>query len=338
MDWPGYTGQSKGDWMNIFTATVDYISDSPVLKAWPDAKSLLEHAASKQPRDWRLPILVCEAVGGTSAQAVPASASVACALIGILLIDDMLDEDPRGEFQRVGQAQAANFASAFLSAASLAILQSGTGSSVKLHALESLNQMIGSVAFGQYLDIQNPGDEMEYWRVVETKSAPFFRSAFELGALFGGAPVEVVHKIGEIGCLYGEMIQIHDDLNDTMAVPANPDWTQGRSPLPILFAQSVDHPERQKFLDLRQNISNPDVLREAQNILIHCGAVSYCMDQLLRRQRAAQAVLAGTPLIRRDVIEPVLNELVGPVYRLFEAMGNPPLDWTTFLAESETRE
>ena len=324
--------------MNIYAATVDYISDLPVLKAWPDTKSLLERAASKQPRDWRLPILVCEAVGGTSAQAVPASASVACALIGILLIDDMLDEDPRGEYHRMGEAQAANFAATFMSAGLEAISQSAARPETKLAAMKSLNYMILTTAFGQYLDCQNPADENAYWHVVESKSAPFFGSAFHLGALFGGASNDAAEKVERIGRLYGEMIQIHDDLNDTMAVPANPDWTLGRSPLPILFAQSVDHPERQKFLDLRQNISNPDVLREAQNILIHCGAVSYCVDQLLRRQRAAQAVLAGTPLIRREVIEPVLNELVGPVYRLFEAMGNPPLDWTTFLAQSETRE
>ncbi len=324
--------------MNIYAATVDYISDLPVLKAWPDAKSLLERAASKQPRDWRLPVVACEAVSGSAEQAVPASAALACAQIGILLIDDMLDEDPRGEYHRIGEAQTANFAATFMSAGLEAISQSAARPETKLAAMESLNQMILTTAFGQYLDCQNPADENAYWRVVESKSAPFFGSAFHLGALFGGASNDAAEKVERIGRLYGEMIQIHDDLNDTMAVPANPDWTLGRSPLPILFARSVDHPERQKFLDLRQNISNPHVLREAQNILIHCGAVSYCVDQLLRRQRAAQEVLAGTPRIRRDVIEPVLDELVSPVYRLFEAMGNPPLDRTTFLAESETRE
>src|SRR3990172_10916853 len=128
--------------MNISQHTVDYILNLPVLKAWPETASLLERAASKQPRDWRLPLLACEAVGGRIEQALPASACVACALIGILLIDDMLDDDPRGEFQRIGQAQAANFASVFLTASSQAILQSQAEPAIKLHALESLTQMI----------------------------------------------------------------------------------------------------------------------------------------------------------------------------------------------------
>ena len=324
--------------MNIYAATVDYISDLPVLKAWPDTKSLLERAASKQPRHWRLPVTACEAVGGSAEQAVPASAALACAQIGILLIDDMLDEDPRGEYHRIGEAQAANFAATFMSAGLEAISQSAAQPETKLAAMKSLNQMILTTAFGQYLDCQNPADENAYWRVVESKSAPFFGSAFHLGALFGGASNDAAEKVERIGRLYGGMIQIHDDMNDCMATPAGPDWIQGRCPLPILFAQTVDHPQRSRFLELRQHVSDANALLEAQEILIHCGAVSYCVDQLLRRQRAAQAVLAGTPLIRREVIEPVLNELVGPVYRLFEAMGNPPLDRATFLAESETRE
>lgn len=307
MDWPGCPGQSIGDMMNIYTVTVDYISNLPVLKAWPEIISLLKRAASKQPRDWRLPLLACEAVGGTMEQAVPASASVACALIGILLIDDMLDEDPRGEFQRIGHGQAANFASAFLTASSQAILQSRAGATIKLRALESLNQMIISVAVGQYLDVQNPADEAAYWRVVRMKSAPFFRTTLELGAMFGGASMAVVRDIGEVGRGYGEMIQIHDDMNDSMATPAGPDWIQGRFPLPILFAQTVDHPDRDRFLELRQRSSDLEALNEAQEILIKCGAISYCIDQLLCRYRDAQTLATSMKLAYPDKLDALLG-------------------------------
>ncbi len=307
--------------MNIYESVVNYVLNLPVLNKWKEAKTLLEHAASMQPRDWRLPVIACEAVGGLAEQAVPASAALACTQIGIILIDDMLDEDPRGEHHRIGEAHTANFAAAFMSTGLKAIFQSAAHPETKLAAMNSLDQMILTIAFGQYLDCQNPVDENAYWRVVESKSAPFFGSAFHLGALFGGAPNDVAEKLERIGWFYGEMIQIHDDLNDTMAVPANPDWTLGRSPLPILFARSVDHPERQKFLDLRQNISNPHVLREAQNILIHCGAVSYCVDQLLRRQRAAQEVLVNLKLAHPGRLAAVLEEVVAPVWKLLEASG-----------------
>ena len=56
------------------------------------------------------------------------------------------------------------------------------------------------------------------------------------------------------------MVQIHDDLNDSLAVPANPDWTLGRAPLPILFAQVVNHPDRTRFHELRGVIAEPAAL------------------------------------------------------------------------------
>ena len=160
--------------MDIYQPTLDYISNLPILKIWTEAKSLLDHAASLRPRDWRLPALACEAVGGEPEEAVPACAALACAQISIILVDDMLDDDPRGEYHRLGAAQTANLAGTFLSAASQAILHSAARPSIKLAGVQDLNLMITSVAFGQYLDVQNPVDEAAYWRVVETKSGPFF--------------------------------------------------------------------------------------------------------------------------------------------------------------------
>ena len=44
----------------------------------------------------------CEAVGGSTTQSLPALVAVACSHIGIVLVDDMLDADPRGEHLRAG--------------------------------------------------------------------------------------------------------------------------------------------------------------------------------------------------------------------------------------------
>ncbi|MBI5841944.1 MAG: polyprenyl synthetase family protein [Chloroflexi bacterium] len=306
--------------MNIYPSIVDYLLNMPVLGEWNDAKTILNRIASVQPRDWRLPLTACEAVGGSLEQGIPASASLACAQIGIILVDDMLDDDPRGEYRRIGAGQAANLASAFLSAGSQAILYSQAGPMIRLDALSSLNEMILAVALGQCLDVQNPQDEDAYWRVVENKSAPFFGTAIHLGALFGGASKIAGEKMEQVGRVYGEMIQIHDDLRDTMETPANPDWTQGRSPLPILFARLVDHPDRTRFMELYGNIADEGTLQEAQEILIRCGAVSYCVDQLMRRSQSAEKILRSIPLVRADLMESLLEAVIAPVRKLFDAV------------------
>src|SRR5689334_431787 len=170
--------------MNISTLILDYISNLPVLKVWSEAKSLLDHVASIQPRDWQLPITSCEAVGGSAEVAIPACAAVACAREGIIVMDDLLDDDAIGAYHLFGVAQTANYAAAPLSMTLQAIHNSPAQPAVKLAAVQSLNQMITTVAFGQYLDAQNSGTEADYWRIVQTKSAPFFSTVLELGALF----------------------------------------------------------------------------------------------------------------------------------------------------------
>jgi geranylgeranyl pyrophosphate synthase len=166
--------------------------------------------------------------------------------------------------------------------------------------------------------VQNPCSERGYWQVVEAKSAPFFAAAMQTGALLGGASPTIASQIYEFGSLYGEIIQIHDDLQDSMTTPAGPDWTGGRWPLPLLFAVLIEHPERERFLELRPLADDPERLAEAQEILIHCGAVSYCIDQLLRRNQKARQMLEGIPLSEPQGLQTLLEEMIAPVGELFK--------------------
>jgi len=323
--------------MDILIHAIDILCASPVIQLWPDAQALLKRVAAQNPRYWKLPGIACEAVGGTIEQAVPAVAAIACLQISILLIDDLLDDDPRGEYRTLGVPAAANLAEAFQAAGLSAIIHSASASpSTKLAALRSLSLAALTTALGQHLDAQNPADEAAYWRVVETKSTPFFSAALHIGALLGGAPAEMAEQVRQFGCLYGEMIQIHDDLNDSLAVPANPDWRLGRASLPILFAQTVDHPDQARFLELRRDVTVPEALAEAQNILIRCGAVSYGVHQLLCRYQIAQKALRAMRLVHRAGLEALLEEQIRPIQELFQATGvSQPNTWEEINENSE---
>jgi hypothetical protein len=117
------------------------------------------------------------------------------------------------------------------------------------------------------------------------------------------------------------MIQIHDDLHDVMECPANPDWITNRSPLPILYAQVVAHPDRERFIALRQDIVAPGALHEAQAILIRSGAVSYAIYHLLQRYHKAQTILDDTVLFDRSPIDHLLGALVEPIPELMVLAG-----------------
>jgi geranylgeranyl pyrophosphate synthase len=306
--------------MNPYQSTIDFLFEIPIMREWHELRTLLEQAATREPEHWQLPIRICEAMGKPADEAIPAVAAIACAQLSILMIDDMLDEDPRGEYQHLGPARTANFAAAFQAACLEALLHNKWRSHLAIPALRNINRMILLLSFGQHLDVQSVADEAAYWKIVDNKSASFFGTAFYLGALAGGASKTIARNLKQIGHLYGEMIQIHDDLNDTMAVPANPDWLQGRSPLPILFAKVVDHPERARFLELCREAADENALRQAQDILVRCGAVSYCVDQLLRRYESAREILRSVSLVRPESIESLLEQGIAPVRRLFQAV------------------
>jgi hypothetical protein len=72
--------------------------------------------------DWQLRVLAGGASGGSIEQAIPAAAAIACLRISIILVDDLLDADPRGEHHRVGAPTTANLASHFLVLASMLLL------------------------------------------------------------------------------------------------------------------------------------------------------------------------------------------------------------------------
>jgi len=306
--------------MDIYEQIVSYFSGIHGMHLWEEVQALFRRIASYKPQHWLLPAWACEAVGGTPDQAISAMVAIACSHISVILVDDMLDSDPRGEYHRIGAPAAANLACAFQAAGLEAIAHCEIELGTRLTALDSLNQMILTTTLGQHLDVQGVADEASYWRVVRTKSSPFFGTALHIGALLGGGSVEIAWQLNETGRLYGEMIQIHDDMNDAMDVPANSDWISGRSSLPILFAQIVEHPDRQRFLALRQEAFDPEKLAEAQAILIRCGAISYGIDQLIRRYQKCRKLLHDTPLRKGEVLEAMFDEVIHPIKELLSAL------------------
>jgi geranylgeranyl diphosphate synthase type I len=323
--------------MDIYARIFDEFSEIPMIDSWAEARDLFQRVASGKPRHWLLPKYACEAVGGSVEQALPALVAVACSHIGIVLVDDMLDADPRGEHLRTGAPAAANMASALQSAALAAITRSRLAPESRLAALECVNEMFLATTLGQHWDIQPVADEDGYWRVAQAKSSPFFGAALQAGALMGGASAGLSGEVKRLGGLYGEMIQIHDDLSDTLEIPASTDWSGGRSPLPILFARVVNHPLRDRFVELYPKVgASPAALEEAQGILIECGAVSYCIYQLLGRYRAAMEKLSTLPLARSGALASIFEDAVAPARGIFEAAGGAPSNLSVFEMSAES--
>jgi len=297
------------------------VSAVPEVVSWPELTALFDRAASRPRPDWEWPLIACRAVGGKPDTAVCGAAAIACMYLSIILVDDMLDEDPRGEYHRSGAGPTANLALAFQATAFRVVEQTTAGLECRAAVLASLACLALSTALGQHLDTQNLDGEGNYWRVVRAKSTPFYGAALHVGALLGGATQEVAEQLRSLGVLLGEVIQIHDDLLDTFQTPASPDWMQGRPSLPILYARTADHPDRLRFVELLPQVGDPRLLREAQQILIRSGAVSYCTYHLVERHRQAQRLLAQISFVDPSAISVLLGQLMQPLIALLRTVG-----------------
>ena len=293
----------------------------PELAPWPQMASILTRTAGKVRMDWLLPVIGCQAVGGAEADALPGVAAIACSQISIILADDLLDEDPRGEHHRIGVGQAANLALAFQAAAFRVIDQAPIPIPQRAAVQGRLAFLALKTAYGQWLDVQNLTGEDDYWKVVEAKSTPFYGVALQVGALLAGADAALAAEIYAVGVQLGEIVQLFDDLEDALQVPASPDWTQGRNNLLILYARTAAHEQRDAFVARLSRLAEPGVLQEAQQILIDSGAVSYAIYQAVMRFQAARQRLDTLELANPDPIQRALMDQIAPLKTLFQQLG-----------------
>jgi geranylgeranyl pyrophosphate synthase len=270
---------------------------------------------------WDYPSAACLAVGGEAADALPGAAAVFCSLISIHLVDDMLDDDPKGDYHRLGAGRTANLGLAFQAAGHLVLDDPGVHPRIRAALHATFARMSIGTAFGQDMDSRELRSEEEYWHTVGTKTPPLFGAAFRMGALLGGAPEPTVDALDAFGGVLGRFVQVSDDLTDALETPAKADWGRRPNNLPILYAMTADHPMRERFLELSVRSADPDALAEAQQILLRSGAVSYCVFKMVELSREARAILEQAPLRDPEPIERILAAHLLPLHKMLESVG-----------------
>jgi geranylgeranyl pyrophosphate synthase len=255
--------------------------------------------------------------------ALRGSAAILCSLISIHLVDDMLDEDPGGTHHRLGTGITANLALAFQAAGHQVLDETTLPPHTRATLQTILSGMALSTAHGQSLDVRDVRDEDEYWRVVGAKTPPLFSAAFSIGCLLGGGAPDTIDRLGRLGGLLGLYVQVGDDLLDALRTPAAADWNRRPNNLAILYAMTAEHPERDLFLELSARAAEPAALAAAQEIIIRCGALSYCAFKMLEILEEARALMASLALPSREPVTRLFEAHTEPLRRLFEATGSP---------------
>jgi geranylgeranyl pyrophosphate synthase len=294
----------------------------PEVGAWPDLEALIRREVERPTRPaWAHPAAACCAVGGEGPEALPAAAAVYCSLLALHLVDDLLDDEPRGDFHRLGAGGAANLALALLALAHRMLDEADAAPEVGASLHRELAGLVLATSLGQALDASEIEDEEAYWRLVRAKTPPLFAAAWSAGARLGGASAALAGSLAKVGGKVGELVQVSDDLADALRSPAAPDWRRPRNNLALLYGLTAEHPDRARLAALCPRAGEPEALCEAQAILARCGAVSFAAYKLIELAAEAHRMLDAVPLAERRHLGELIDEPIAPVYGLLGALG-----------------
>jgi geranylgeranyl pyrophosphate synthase len=278
----------------------------------------LSNHFDRQPLEWSIPLQIANAyLGDVSPEFIPPIVgSFACFHLGVGMADDILDHDPRLEFT---VEHATNYSHLLIGLAEKALLEGDaiSSSTQKINLVKTLLHIKGQVFCGQDLDLLGCHSEAGYWKVVQLKSASFFSLPFIFSSICLELPDSEKELLKRLGECYGCLIQLFDDLEDCMRKPCSPDWYGEIRSLPILFATTVAHPERETFINLRNQIDTPGNLEKAQEILLRQHAIGFCVFKISEKLEEGHALIKQLSCPNRLKITALLTRFENALADLF---------------------
>ncbi|MGO4256451.1 polyprenyl synthetase family protein [Marmoricola sp. RAF53] len=167
-------------------------------------------------------------------------------------------------------------------------------------------QTFSRLVEGQILETLGPGAEDDplehYLRVVAGKTGSLIATSARYGALFGGAPEEVVTALTAYGEKVGVAFQLSDDILDIASeseesgkTPGT-DLREGVPTLPTLYALRSADPADARLVELLSQALTDDALHaEALGLLRAHPAMAQARAYVVREAAEAKALLTVLP-------------------------------------------
>jgi geranylgeranyl diphosphate synthase, type I len=257
-------------------------------------------------------ILSAQTVGGDINEVMPYATALELLHTYTLIHDDILDDDAkRRGVESVHKKYGVPFA----------LLAGDTLHSLAFEALGSLevdpalfreivldiSRLSTEISEGQYHDMnfekQRKIEEMDYYHMIERKTATMFEMAAKNGARIAGADPKQVKKLSEAGRLMGLAFQVWDDYLDVAGDEQNfgkqvfADIIRGKKTLIIVRALDMLDPfDRRKLHDaIRKGDSSKENIEEIMGYIRKSGAIEWTRDRAKEFSSHARTCLTALP-------------------------------------------
>jgi octaprenyl-diphosphate synthase len=222
-----------------------------------------------------------------------------------LLHDDVVDDSEFRRGRKTANTEFGNAASVLVgdflySRAFQMMLVAGN-----MRVMEVLAAATNTIAAGEVLQLMNTHNaeigETEYFDVIRRKTAKLFEAAAQLGAILGGATMEVELGLARYGAHLGTAFQLIDDVLDYSGEPATTgknigdDLSEGKATLPLIYV--LKHGEAQHIAVVRAAIesggrSDLSMVRDA---IASCGALDYARSAAFNEAELARQSISAMP-------------------------------------------
>ncbi len=257
-------------------------------------------------------LLAAQAVGGDSKKIMPYGVALEILHNFTLIHDDIMDDcDTRRGVEAVHKKWGVN----------LGILAGDTMFSLVFELLDRLEiddttyrtvsldvaKLAREVCEGQYWDMHFENmkkiDELQYYHMIERKTATFFETAMKNGAELGGGDHQQVKKLAECGRLLGLAFQVWDDYlgvtatDEALGKPAHSDIVNGKKTLVYVSTHTkLDPFDRRQFVDLyRKADKTPEDVAAILKFMEKSGGLEYTKSRAKEFSSFAKATLADLP-------------------------------------------
>lgn len=241
-----------------------------------------------------LPLLTCQACGGTAEQALPVAAAWRALHIAAKLLDDVEDGDVDCEAGlQMPLARVINTATGFIALANLVLIR--LPAAIQMIVLDEVQRAVLHTAAGQHADISLAAHISldQYFAVMAMKSGECFALASRAGARCGSDDPQRINELHQFGYNIGVIVQITDDLGGLFHTHGRSDIAAGQRSLPIRYALFVAAPAQRQLLEhlLVTAPHDPVAEADAREMIVALGAAPYLITELARHQRRASTAL-----------------------------------------------
>jgi len=237
---------------------------------------------------------------------VPAAVAIELTHLATLYHDDVMDEAPVRRGHESANSRWSNMVAIltgdFLFARASRILADLGDEAIRIQA-DTFSQLVS----GQIAETIGPApgaDPLEhYLRVVRDKTASLIATAGRFGAMFSGAPAEVVKRVTPACRALGVAFQLSDDILDVASeseqsgkTPGT-DLREGIRTLPVLHALRSPGQADGRLTELLSSadLTDPRLHAEALSLLRAHPAMEAARGDLRRWAGVARAEIAGLP-------------------------------------------